>query len=65
MFATRAAKVLAPRETPIGKKLPYDRHLDPYTLITRDGLLVQVIKLEGFPAETADDQELNYRKADQ
>ena len=40
MFATRAAKVLAPRETPIGKKLPYDRHLDPYTLITRDGLLV-------------------------
>jgi type IV secretion system protein VirB4 len=62
-FATRAAKVLAPRETPVGKKLPYDRHLDPYTLVTRDGLLVQVIKLDGFPAETADDQELNYRKA--
>lgn len=63
IFASRAAKVLAPRETPAGKRLPYAAHLDAQTLVTRDGLLIQALKLEGFPAETAPDEELNYRKA--
>ena len=63
VFATRVAKTLAPQETPIGDKLPYARQLDRHTVITRDGLLVQAIRLDGFPAETADDDELNYRKA--
>jgi type IV secretion system protein VirB4 len=62
-FTTRAAKVLAPRETPVGKRLPYAGHLDRFTLATRGGLLIQAIKLDGFPAETADDDELSYRKA--
>lgn len=62
-LSTRAAKVLAPREAPIGARLPYAGHLDPVTLSTRDGQLVQVLKLEGFPAETATDEELNYRKS--
>jgi type IV secretion system protein VirB4 len=61
-FTTRAAKVLAPRETPVGKRLPYAGHVDKFTVATRDGLLIQAIKLEGFPAETADDDELSYRK---
>ena len=60
---TRAAKVLAPREAAIGDRLPYAGHVDALTLQTRDGRLIQVLKLEGFPAETASDEELNYRKA--
>ncbi len=61
-LTTRAAKVLAPREAAVGARLPYAGHVDQFTLGTRDGLLVQVIRLDGFPAETAADDELNYRK---
>ena len=56
-------KRLAPRETPIGDRLPYLGHLDDVTLQTRDGLLIQTLHLAGFPSETAPDDELNYRKA--
>ena len=51
------------KETSAGKRLPYARHLDNATLETRDGLLMQVIHLAGLPFETADSEELNYRKA--
>ena len=53
---------LAPREAAIGDRLPYAHHIDERTIQTRDGLLVQTIKLDGFPFETSDDAELNYRK---
>ena len=53
---------LAKSETPIGDRLPYARHVDDSTLLTRDGLLIQTIRLDGFPFETADDAELSYRK---
>ena len=62
-LSTGAAKVLAPREVPVGDRLPYQGHLDEVTLQTRDGLLVQTLHLAGFPSETAPDEELNYRKA--
>jgi len=55
-------KGFSSREVTVGSRLPYARHLDDVTLITRDGMLLQVLKLEGFPFETADDAELNYRK---
>ncbi|MET3666092.1 VirB4 family type IV secretion/conjugal transfer ATPase [Caulobacter sp. 1776] len=51
------------KEASAGKRLPYARHLDDVTLETRDGLLIQVIHLAGLPFETADSEELNYRKA--
>ena len=51
------------KEMKAGKRLPYARHLDDVTLETRDGLLMQVIHLAGLPFETADSEELNYRKA--
>ncbi|WP_029912921.1 VirB4 family type IV secretion/conjugal transfer ATPase [Caulobacter sp. UNC358MFTsu5.1] len=51
------------KEASAGKRLPYARHLDARTLETRDGLLMQVIHLAGLPFETADSEELNYRKA--
>ncbi len=57
--AERAAR----REHPAGARLPYGRHVDDATIETRDGMLLQVIHLAGLPFETADTEELNYRKA--
>lgn len=51
------------REKPAGAHLPYARHVDATTLETRDGLLMQVIRLDGLLFETADTDELNYRAA--
>ena len=51
----------AAREAAAGTHLPYARHLDAYTIETRDGLLMQVIHLSGLLSETADSEELNYR----
>jgi type IV secretion system protein VirB4 len=58
---TSDPKVVA-REAPAGKHLPYARHVDDHTLETRDGLLLQVIQLRGLLFETADTEELDYRK---
>ncbi len=49
------------REQSAGVHLPYARHLDDVTLETRDGLLMQTIRLGGLLFETADTEELNYR----
>ena len=51
------------RERSPGVHLPYARHLDATTLVTRDGLLLQTIRLGGLLFETADTDELNYRSA--
>ena len=52
----------AAREKPAGHHLPYARHVDDHTIETRDGLLMQVIHLRGLLFETADTDEINYRK---
>ncbi|MGN6847889.1 MAG: VirB4 family type IV secretion/conjugal transfer ATPase [Sphingomicrobium sp.] len=52
----------AAREQPSGKHLPYARHVDDHTVETRDGLLIQVIQVRGLLFETADTDEINYRK---
>lgn len=57
---TRDPKVIA-REAPAGAHLPYGRHIDDATIETRDGLLLQTIKLGGLLFETAESSELNYR----
>ncbi len=63
MAASRVLKLANPaREQPVGSRLPYARHIDDATIETRDGRLMQVIHLAGFPFETADTDELNYRK---
>lgn len=51
----------AAREKLAGAHLPYARHVDDVTLETRDGLLMQTIRLGGLLFETADTEELNYR----
>lgn len=50
------------REQAAGVHLPYARHVNDCTLETRDGLLLQTIRLRGLLFETADTGELNYRK---
>src|ERR1700709_610093 len=59
---TRHEKAAA-REKPAGHHLPYARPVDGHTIETRDGLLMQVIQLRGLLFETADTDEINYRKA--
>lgn len=49
------------KEQAAGVHLPYARHVDDVTLRTRDGLLLQTIRLGGLLFETADTDELNYR----
>ncbi|MEQ1499257.1 MAG: VirB4 family type IV secretion/conjugal transfer ATPase [Novosphingobium sp.] len=49
------------REASAGAHLPYARHIDDVTIETRDGLLMQTIRLGGLLFETADTEELNYR----
>lgn len=51
------------REAAAGDRLPYGRHVDDLTIETRDGLLMQFIRLDGLRFETVDTEELNYRKA--
>jgi type IV secretion system protein VirB4 len=58
---TRDPKAVA-RERPVGAHLPYARHVNDTTIETRDGLLLQVIQLRGLLFETADTDEINYRK---
>jgi type IV secretion system protein VirB4 len=58
---TRDPKVVA-REAPAGKHLPYARHVDDHTIETRDGLLLQILHMRGLLFETADTEEINYRK---
>lgn len=50
------------KETSAGVHLPYAAQIDDHSILTRDGLLMQVIALRGFLFETADTSEINYRK---
>jgi type IV secretion system protein VirB4 len=50
------------REQKVAQHLPYARHVDDFTIETRDGLLMQFIQLRGLLFETADSDEINYRK---
>lgn len=58
---TRDPRAIA-RERPAGSHLPYARHVNGHTIATRDGMLMQVIALRGLLFETADADEINYRK---
>lgn len=54
-------RILA-KERSVGSRLPYACHIDDRTVRTRDGLLMQFVHLGGLLFETADTEELNYRK---
>ena len=46
---------VAAQEKDLADFLPYTRHVDPATIATKNNGLFQVIKLDGFPFETAAD----------
>ena len=52
----------AAREKPLDDFLPYTRHVDKSTIATKNNALFQVIKLDGFPFETADELTLDALK---
>lgn len=52
----------ASREAAIGDHLPYSAQIDDHTIVTRDGMAMQVIRLEGLPFETIDTVQLEARK---
>lgn len=58
-----AASSAFEREMSAGSRLPYLRHVDDRTIELRDGVLMQILELGGFRFETADTEELNYRKS--
>lgn len=49
------------REATAARHLPYSHHVDDRTVATRDGRLMQFVRLRGLLFETADTDELNYR----
>ena len=55
---TTHGKVSA-QEKDLADFLPYTRHVDQATLATKNGELLQIIKLDGYPFETADDLTLD------
>ena len=48
------------KEAKAGDRLPYARHLDPYTLRLRDGSLMRMIQVPGLPFETEDSDALDH-----
>lgn len=61
MFTARRAAARA--EVAAGTHLPYLAQIDDHTLLTRDGLLIQLIRLGGLPFETIGRAELDSRSA--
>ncbi|MEO7364974.1 MAG: VirB4 family type IV secretion/conjugal transfer ATPase [Sphingomicrobium sp.] len=53
----------AAREKPVGDHLPYLAQVDEHTIVTRDGMAMQVIRLDGLPFETIGAAQLDARKA--
>lgn len=53
----------ATREKSVGDHLPYLAQVDEHTIVTRDGLAMQVIRLDGLPFETIEAAQLDARKA--
>ncbi|MGC0372268.1 MAG: hypothetical protein DGJ47_000977 [Rickettsiaceae bacterium] len=63
IFKTKAAKEgYAKNEKPVSSFVPYKGHWDNNTIITKSNALLQIIKVEGFSFETADDIDLDIRK---
>ncbi len=49
------------RERPVASHIPYTRHVDDHIVKTRDGLVLTVLKLDGYSFETSDMSEVNAR----
>ena len=52
---------VARRERPVASHVPYTRHVDDHIIKTRDGLVLTILKLDGYSFETSDMSEVNAR----
>jgi len=50
------------REVPLSDFASYTRHVDPWTVATEEGYLLQVVKVEGVAFETMDQADINHLK---
>ncbi len=50
------------REVSAGEFIPYKYHWDKETIITKKNELIQIVKLDGFSFETADDDDVDMKK---
>jgi type IV secretion system protein VirB4 len=50
------------REVSAAMFIPYEHHWDKETIITKNGELLQIVKLDGFSFETADDDVVDMKK---
>jgi type IV secretion system protein VirB4 len=50
------------REIPMSEFIPYLQHFDKDTILLKDDSLMQIIKVDGFAFETADDIEIDMKK---
>jgi type IV secretion system protein VirB4 len=57
-----ARKRAAAQEAEVGDHLPYAAQIDDFTILTRDGSAMQIIRLAGLPFETIDVVQLEARK---
>ena len=53
---------LSNREVDVSRFIPYTRLVDKHTIKTKSGYLMQVVKLDGYSFETADQIDLNQKK---
>lgn len=53
---------VAENEFPESHFIPYDSHFDSETILTKNNELLQVIQVDGFSFETADDEDLDMKK---
>ncbi len=53
----------AKKERPSSQFIPYDGHITNDVVITSDGNLLMCIKLQGYSFETADDEDVDMKKA--
>ena len=51
------------RELSVAEFIPYQHHFDKETIITKEGELLQTIRLEGWSFETADDVDVDMKKS--
>ncbi len=50
------------REVSMADFIPYEHHWDKETIVTKKGELMQIIKIDGFSFETADDDVVDMKK---
>src|SRR6476659_8871628 len=63
IFKTKPIKAgYSAQEVSASKFIPYKCHWDKDTILTKNNELLQVIKINGFPFETADDIEVEIKK---